>query len=72
MNGAGNGKFAAPSTSVLPSKTIVAVAVAERCLRVESGPLTVGLIGPIPVQEESMHRLLSMTLITQGLPNRFT
>ena len=41
MNGAGNGKLAAPSMSVSPSKTIVAVAVAERCLRFEPGVLTV-------------------------------
>jgi hypothetical protein len=50
MNGAGNGKVAAPSTSVLPSKTIVAVAVAERSVRLEPGPLTVVVIGPVPVQ----------------------
>src|SRR3954447_832303 len=50
MNGAGNGKLAAPSTSVLPSKTIVAVAVAERSLRFEPGVLTVVLIGPVPIQ----------------------
>jgi hypothetical protein len=50
MNGAGNGKLAAPLTSVLPSKTIVAVAVAERSLRIDPGPLTVVMIGPVPVQ----------------------
>src|SRR5918995_1356986 len=53
MNGAGNGKLAAPSTRVLLSKTIVAVAVAERSLPIDPGPLTVVMIGPVPVQRAS-------------------
>src|SRR5436190_23759570 len=50
MNGAGKGKFEAPLTSVLPSKTTVAVAVAERFLLFEPGVLTVVVIAPVPVQ----------------------
>ena len=50
-DGGGNGKLAAPSTSVLPSKTMVAVAA--RSLRVDPGPLTVVMIGPVPVQRAS-------------------
>src|SRR5215210_5481332 len=50
MNGAGNGKLLALSTSVVPSKTILAVAVAARCLRFEPGPLIVVVTGPVPVQ----------------------
>ncbi len=50
MNGAGNGKFAAPSTNVSPSKTTLAVALAGRSLRHEPGALTVVVAGPVPVQ----------------------
>src|SRR5262249_36683425 len=50
MNGAGNGKFDSPFTSVLPSKRIVAVAVAVRSCSFEPGPLTVVTTGPVPVQ----------------------
>jgi len=53
INGSGNGKFEEPSTSVLPSKVIAAVAVAKRCLRLDPGKLTVVTIGPVPVQRAS-------------------
>ena len=57
MNGAGNVKLAAPSTSVFPSKTIVAVAVAERSFHLEPGPLTVVVIGAFRSNELDPERL---------------
>src|SRR5918992_568312 len=69
MNGAGNGKLAAPSTSVFPSKTIVAVAVAERSLRFEPGPLTVVMIGPVPVQRASTETVCSPPRLSRTLAN---
>src|SRR5262245_3006620 len=53
MNGAGKGKSGAPSTSVVPSKTILAVAVAERSLLFEPGPLTVVMVARVPFQRAS-------------------
>src|SRR6185436_11189244 len=50
MNGGGNGEFDGPSSTVVPSNTILAVAVAERFLLFEPGVLTVVVIGPVPVQ----------------------
>ena len=49
--------MAAPSTSVLPSNTIIAVAVAERSLLLEPGPLAVFVIFPCPI-----HRALTETV----------
>src|SRR5919106_2419723 len=69
MNGAGNGKLAAPSTSVFPSKTIVAVAVAERSLLFEPGPLTVVIIGPVPVQRASTETVCSPPRLSRTLAN---
>ena len=69
MNGAGNGKLAAPLTSVLPSKTIVAVAVAERSLRFEPGPLTVVVIGPVPVQRASTETVCNPPRLSRTLAN---
>ena len=69
INGAGNGKLAAPSTSVLPSKTIVAVAVAERWLRVEPGPFTVVLIGPVAVQVASTETVCNPPRLSSTLAN---
>ena len=64
MNGAGNGKFAAPSTNVLPSKTTLAVALAGRSLRHEPGALIVVVAGPVPVQRASNgHRVRSTTVV---------
>jgi hypothetical protein len=69
MKGAGNGKLAAPSTSVSPSKTIVAVAVAERSLRVDPGPLTVVMIGPVPVQRASTETVCNPPRLSRTLAN---
>ena len=69
MNGAGNGKLASPSTSVLPSKTIIAVAVAERSLRFEPGPLTVVMIGPVPVQRASTETVCNTPRLSRTSAN---
>src|SRR5687767_934143 len=69
MNGGGNGELAAPLTSVLPSRRIVAVAVAERCLRFEPGPLTVVVIGPVPVQLASTETACNPPRLSRTLAN---
>src|SRR5262245_20507332 len=69
MNGAGNGKLAAPLTSVLPSKTIVAVAVAERSLLFEPGPLTVVMTDPVPVQLASTETVCNPPRFSRTLAN---
>src|SRR5262245_12375175 len=69
MNGAGKGKLEAPSTSVVASKTIVAVAVAGRCLRFEPGPLTVVVIGPVPVQVARTDTVCSPPRLSRTLAN---
>ena len=69
MNGAGNGKLEPPSTSVLPSKTIVAVAVAERSLRFEPGALTVVSIGPVPFQRASTDTVCDPPRLSSTLAN---
>ena len=69
MNGAGNGKLAAPSTSVLPSKTIVAVALAGRSFLLEPGPLTEVVIGPVAVQRASTETVCNPPRLSRRLAN---
>src|SRR5262252_5312663 len=69
MNGSGNGKLAAPLTSVLSSKSIVAVAVAERFLLLEPGPLTVVMIGPVPVQLASTETVCDRNRLSRTSAN---
>src|SRR5215218_3187060 len=69
MNGAGKGKLASPSTRVSPSKTIVAVAVAERSLVIEPGPLTVVATGPVPVQRASTDTVCTPPRLSRTLAN---
>src|SRR5262245_38021557 len=69
MNGAGEGKVAEPSTSVVPAKTIVAVAMAERFLLFEPGPLTVVTIGPVAAQAASTETVCMPPRLSRTLAN---
>src|SRR5262249_8396384 len=69
MNGSGNGKLESPSTSVTPSKTIVAVAVAERFLLFDRGPLTVVMIPPVPVHWTSTETVCNLVRLSGTFEN---